>query len=188
MRILISSLLVSAFAGAAAAQVDPSAQDTVIEFGGPETVVIATAETEHAFVVELAETPEQMQRGLMWRETLDPGAGMLFRYDPVRPASMWMENTLIALDIVYIDEDGVIEKIIAYAQPQSRRSLGADVAVAGVLELAAGRTVDLEIRPGDTVRHRFFNNTEAVTDDVSEEVAEEVDETETAEEMVSDAQ
>ncbi|MBO6797913.1 DUF192 domain-containing protein [Maricaulis sp.] len=184
MRILISSLLVSAFAGAAAAQVDPSAQDTVIEFGGPESVIIATAENEHEFVVELAETPEQMQRGLMWRETLDPGAGMLFRYDPVRPASMWMENTLIALDIVYVDEDGVIEKIIAYAQPQSRRSLSADTDVAGVLELAAGRTVDLEIRPGDIVRHRFFDNTETIAEEAVDEAAE----TETAEETVSDTQ
>jgi len=184
MCILISSLLVSALAGVAAAQVDPSAQDTVIEFGGPESIIIASAENEHEFVVELAETPEQMQRGLMWRETLDPGAGMLFRYDPVRPASMWMENTLVALDIVYVDENGVIEKIIAYAQPQSRRSLGADAEIAGVLELAAGRTVDLEIRPGDIVRHRFFNNSDAV----AEEVAEGVNETETAEETVSDTQ
>ena len=184
MRIFISSLLVSALAGVAAAQVDPSAQDTVIEFGGPENIIIASAENEHEFVVELAETPEQMQRGLMWRETLDPGAGMLFRYDPVRPASMWMENTLVALDIVYVDENGVIEKIIAYAQPQSRRSLGADAEIAGVLELAAGRTVDLEIRPGDIVRHRSFNNSDAG----AEEVAEGVNETETAEETVSDTQ
>lgn len=188
MRFLISSLLVSAIAGAAAAQVDPSAQDTVIDFGGPESIIIASAENDHEFVVELAETPEQMQRGLMWRDALDPGAGMLFRYDPVRPASMWMENTLIALDIIYVDEDGVIEKIIAYAQPQSRRSLGADAEVAGVLELAAGRTVDLEIRPGDIVRHRFFNNTETAAEDVTEEVADETAETETAEETVSDAQ
>ena len=106
-------------------------------------------------MVELAETPEQMQRGMMWREGVAPNAGMLFRYEPIRPASMWMENTLVGLDIVYIEEDGSIAKIIAYAQPQSRRSLGAETNVAGVLELAAGRTVELEIRPGDVVHHRF---------------------------------
>lgn len=180
MRILISSLLVSVLAGVAAAQDDPAAQDTVIEFGGPESVFIETAENSHEFVVELAETPEQMQRGMMWREGVAPNAGMLFRYEPVRPASMWMENTLVGLDIVYIEEDGSIAKIIAYAQPQSRRSLGADTNVAGVLELAAGRTVELEIRPGDVVRHRFFNNVD--------EVAQSSEETETADEPVSDAQ
>ena len=180
MRILISSLLVSVLAGVAVAQDDPAAQDTVIEFGGPESVFIETAENSHEFVVELAETPEQMQRGMMWREGVAPTAGMLFRYEPARPASMWMENTLVGLDIVYIEEDGSIAKIIAYAQPQSRRSLGADTNVAGVLELAAGRTVELEIRPGDVVRHRFFNNVD--------EVAQSGEETETADEPVSDAQ
>ena len=181
MRNLISTLLISALVTAAAgAQEDPTARETVIEFGGPERVVIETQSGTAEFTVEIAETPEQMQRGLMWRETLDPATGMLFRYEPVRPASMWMENTLVSLDILYIEEDGTIAKIIAYAQPNSRRSLGSDANIAGVLELAGGRAVELEIRPGDTVLHRFF-------DPVIEGVADEAADA-TADETVSDAQ
>jgi len=142
------------------AQQDPTAQDTIIEFGGPDPLVIVTGETRHAFTVELASTPDQAQRGLMWRESLSPDAGMLFVYEPARPASIWMENTQIPLDILYILEDGSIAKIIAYAQPHSRRSLPSDFVVAGILEIAGGRSIELGIRPGAIVHHELFNNVE----------------------------
>lgn len=142
----------------AAAQQDPSAQDTLIEFGGPETLSVETAEAVHQFTVDIAATPDQMERGLMWRDTLAADAGMLFIYDPVRPASMWMRNTLVSLDILYLDEDGEVLKLIAHAQPGSLRSLGSSFPVAGVLELAGGRALELGIRPGAVVRHAAFDN------------------------------
>lgn len=157
MRNLLLPILLVLSAPAAALQ-DPSAQDTLIEFGGPEMLSVETAEAVHEFTVDIAATPDQMERGLMWRDTLAADAGMLFIYDPVRPASMWMRNTQISLDILYLDVDGEVLKLIAYAQPGSLRSLGSSFPVAGVLELAGGRALELGIRPGSVVRHAAFNN------------------------------
>lgn len=109
-------------------------------------------------MAELATTPAQMERGLMWRETLAEDAGMLFRYSPPRRTAMWMDNTLIDLDLLFIQPDGHIFKIVGYAQAGSRRSLASDAAVAGVLEIPAGRAFELGIRPGDIVHHAFFGN------------------------------
>jgi hypothetical protein len=179
MRSLILSLLVGVSAPAWAQDAepatatpeatvsDPTAEVSAITFGGPEPVVIDTADGRHVFTAELATTPEQLERGLMWRETLDPDAGMLFHYSPPRRTAMWMENTLIDLDLVFIAPDGEIVKIVGHAQAGSRRSLASDAAVSGVLELAAGRTFELGIRPGDTVRHAFFGNVDEGADDVA---------------------
>jgi hypothetical protein len=146
---------------------DVTAQNAVVEFGGPDPVVVHTQDGRHVFTAELATTPEQMQRGLMWRESLDADAGMLFHYDPPRRAAMWMDNTLIDLDLLYIDPDGRIAKIIAHAQAGSRRSLPANAVVAGVLEIPAGRAIELGIRPGDTVHHAIFGNAEAAEGGIS---------------------
>lgn len=150
-----------------------------VVFGGPEPLSVETAEGVHIFSVELAETPEQLARGLMYREALADDAGMLFRYNPPRATSMWMENTLIPLDIVFIDGAGEVVKVTAFAQPGSRRSLGSDFPIAGVLELAEGRAVELGIRPGSIVRHRFFANEDLVEESASETPAE-TEETATA--------
>ncbi|SDL94871.1 DUF192 domain-containing protein [Maricaulis salignorans] len=129
-----------------------------IEFGGPEALTIDTGETQHVFMAEIATTPEQMARGLMGREQLDPDAAMLFVYMPPRRASMWMEDTLISLDLLFIREDGVVVKLIANAQPGSHRSLGSDFDVAAVLEIAGGRAAELGIRPGAILRDESFGS------------------------------
>ena len=138
--------------------VDPTTQNAEVAFGAPEPVVIVSGDDRHTVMAEIAATDAQMQRGLMWRESLAEDGGMLFLYAPPRRASMWMENTLIDLDLVFIQADGSIFKIVGYAQAGSRRSLGADAVVAGVLELPAGRAFALGLRPGDVVRHAFFGN------------------------------
>lgn len=180
--LLLSALLIS---GAVAAQPDPTADQTAepvadistaaipeVVFGAAETVVIETAGVSHTVAAEIAETEEQMARGLMYRESLDADAGMLFHYQPAQHASMWMENTLIPLDLLYIDSEGVVVKVIAYAQPNARRSLTSDHVVTGVLELAGGQAIERSIRPGAVVRHRFFNNVEtAPAEDAVEETA-----------------
>jgi len=143
------------------AALDPTAQDADVAFGAPEPVVIVSGDEQHTVMAEIATTDAQMQRGLMWRESLAEDSGMLFRYEPPRRASMWMENTLIDLDLVFIQGDGTIFKIVGYAQAGSRRSLGGDAIVAGVLELPAGRAFALGLRPGDVVRHAFFDNADA---------------------------
>lgn len=157
-----------------------SAPETVV-FGGPESLTVEVGETVHTFTVEIAETPGQLARGLMYREALAPDAGMIFHYQPAQVVSMWMENTLIPLDMVYIAEDGRVMKVTAHAQPESRRSLGSDFIVSAVLELAGGRALELNIRPGAIVRHRFFNNVDLPAEPASEDDAAEGVETERTE-------
>lgn len=135
---------------------DPTAPDAVVEYGGPEALTIETETGPVTVTVELAETAEARQRGLMHRESLGADQGMLFDFQQERVVSIWMENTLIALDIVYIRSDGSIAKIITGAQPMSRRQLFSDVPVLSVLEINSGRAAELGIAPGDQVLHRWF--------------------------------
>ena len=120
---------------------------------------ITSGEESHAFTVEIADTPEAIQQGLMYRAELAPEAGMLFDFGMTRQASMWMKNTLIPLDMLFILEDGKIVAIARNAQPGSLRSIGAGVPVRAVLELPGGRAKELGIEPGDTVLHPVFENT-----------------------------
>jgi uncharacterized membrane protein (UPF0127 family) len=166
------SRFVGAFAAlliltAACAHADPTAPDAVVVYGGPDRVVIGTAEGPVELTVEVAATDEARQRGLMHREALDADAGMLFDFQREQIVSIWMENTLIPLDILYIRRDGRIAKIIAHAQPLSRRQLLSDFPVLSVLEINAGRSAELGIAPGDIVRHALFGN--EITDEPAPE-------------------
>jgi uncharacterized membrane protein (UPF0127 family) len=120
---------------------------------------VRSGETSHRFTVEVADTPGAVQQGLMFRETLAPDAGMLFDFGVSRPASMWMKNTLIPLDMLFIQEDGLVVAIARNAQPHSLRSISPGVPVRGVLEIPGGRARELGIEPGDRVIHPVFGNT-----------------------------
>lgn len=174
-RFLISAVIAlvapAAFAQMPPAPVgDPAHPETVIEFGAPETVIVQTEAGEVVFDALIADSDEERQRGLMFREALADNEGMLFNYGEVQTVSMWMRNTLIPLDLIYIAPDGEILKIIANAQPHSLRSLASDFPVLGVLEVRGGLTRDTGIRPGDIVRHAMFGNTEdPETDDLSDD-------------------
>ena len=119
---------------------------------------VQSGEETHEFTVELAKTPEEIQQGLMYRESLAPDAGMLFDFGTTRQASMWMKNTLISLDMLFILEDGRVVAIARKTQPGSLRSVGPGVPVRAVLEIPGGRAKELGIEPGDTVVHPIFGN------------------------------
>ena len=122
-----------------------------------DSLVLHTAEgTEQAFDIELAVSPQQQAQGLMFRRSLAADAGMLFVYRPARPVSMWMKNTLIPLDMLFIAEDGVVVKIVERTVPLSLTSISSDQRVRGVLELNGGTVNRLGIRPGDRVIHPAF--------------------------------
>lgn len=110
------------------------------------------------FDIELAETMAQQAQGLMYREGMPADAGMLFIYDSVRPASFWMKNTLIPLDMLFIGPDGRIVNIHERAVPQSLDSVNSAGPVKAILELNGGMSARLGIRPGDLVRHATFAN------------------------------
>lgn len=117
---------------------------------------IRTAAGEHAFEIELAETPEQRSRGLMFRDHLDPDAGMLFVFEAPREASFWMKNTLIPLDLLFIDGGGTIVRIAAETTPSSETPIPSGGLVKGILEIAGGRAAALGIAVGDRVLHASF--------------------------------
>ncbi len=105
----------------------------------------------HTFTVEMAATPDQQQKGLMFRTELSDTAGMIFPQPEPRIASFWMKNTVISLDIIFVKLDGKIENIVANTTPYSSNSVSATAPVAAVLELRAGLSAELGIEPGDVV-------------------------------------
>lgn len=105
----------------------------------------------HGFIVEVARTEAQQAQGLMHRRALASDAGMLFPFDPPRPAAFWMRNTLIPLDMIFVRPDGTIARIAANTVPMSEEPTGVEEPVTAVLELRGGRAAELGIREGDRV-------------------------------------
>jgi hypothetical protein len=125
----------------------PTSELTIISATGP-----------HRFKVELAETPAQMTQGLMFRTSLAPDAGMLFDYKQPTVATMWMRNTLIPLDMLFVDAQGRIVNIHERAVPQSDDVIGAAEPVRAVIELNGGTAARLGIERGDRVVHPIFGS------------------------------
>ena len=121
----------------------------------PLSIVTAGGQT-HAFQVEIAGSPEEKARGLMYRKSLTPDAGMLFLYGKARRQSMWMKNTLIPLDMLFIARDGLIKHIHERAVPRSLDVISSRGRVTAVLELRGGSVAKLGIRKGDRVDHPAF--------------------------------
>ena len=116
-------------------------------------LVIKSANGDHAFNVEIADTPEATTKGLMFRQSLAPDAGMLFDFKESRPVSFWMQNTFIPLDMLFITGEGLIANIHVNARPQDPTSIPSDGPVRFVLEIPGGRSVELGIKAGDQVVH-----------------------------------
>lgn len=121
-----------------------------------QPLTIVTDEGRHDFMVELAATPEQRSRGLMFRRSMPEDQGMLFDFERVQPVSMWMKNTYISLDMFFIDEDGTIVRIAERTEPLSERTIPSGRPVLSVLELNAGVADALGIEAGDRVEHPLF--------------------------------
>lgn len=119
---------------------------------------IKTSRDIIAIDVEMAISPQQKSYGLMYRKSMPENHGMLFVYSPPQIATMWMKNTYIPLDMLFIRADGVIENIIQRTVPHSLDVLSATGKVIGVLELNAGSVTKLGIKAGDTITHEVFNN------------------------------
>ena len=121
----------------------------------PLSVITGAGKTYH-FRVEIADTDTSRERGLMYRRSLAPDAGMLFDFKTPQEVAFWMKNTYIPLDIIFIGPDGRILNIAANATPMSEANLPSAGPVLGVLEIKGGRALELGIGPGDGVRHRIF--------------------------------
>jgi uncharacterized membrane protein (UPF0127 family) len=122
----------------------------------PDTLEIVSKTGVHVFSVELAVTDEQRARGLMERRSLPEGRGMLFKFEPDQVIQMWMHNTYIPLDMIFIRSDGRILRIAENTTPLSDRVISSGAAARGVLEVSAGTARKLGIAPGDRVAHPWF--------------------------------
>jgi uncharacterized membrane protein (UPF0127 family) len=124
-----------------------------------EKLVIVTHDgRQHVFDVEMALKPDQQTVGEMFRTQVPEDGGMLFDWVFPHESQMWMRNTLVPLDMVFINADGTIHSIAESTTPRSLAVIDSRGPVRATLELAAGVTAKLDIRVGDTVKQRIFGN------------------------------
>jgi uncharacterized membrane protein (UPF0127 family) len=121
------------------------------------TLEIVTRNGVHVFTVEIAANDADRQKGLMFRKELPEGRGMLFDFQRDQDVSMWMRNTLIPLDMLFINADGRIRRIAENTEPLSERTIPSGGPVRGVLEVIGGTARKLGIAPGDRVAHPIFS-------------------------------
>ncbi len=118
---------------------------------------IVTKSGVQVFSVEMATTEEEKTTGLMYRKELPDGKGMLFDFSPEQQISMWMKNTYISLDMIFIRADGQILRIAENTEPESTKIISSGGLAKGVLEVIAGTVQKYGIAPGDRVAHPLFN-------------------------------
>jgi uncharacterized membrane protein (UPF0127 family) len=117
---------------------------------------IVTKSGVHVFSVEMAATEEEKTTGLMYRKELADGKGMLFDFTPEQEISMWMKNTYISLDMIFIRGDGRILRIAESTEPMSTKIISSRGVARAVLEVIAGTAQKYGIAPGDRVAHPLF--------------------------------
>ncbi|WP_300975350.1 DUF192 domain-containing protein [Sphingomonas sp. LHG3406-1] len=153
-RLALLAVLPLAFAAAAcqpSANGEPRLERSAAGLEQVPLTIRTAAGKEHKFTVEVARTPEEQAQGLMNRDSLAPDRGMIFPHEPPRPASFWMKNTLIPLDMIFVRTDGTISSIAENTIPLSLEPTTSVEPVGAVLELAGGRTAELGIKAGDKV-------------------------------------
>jgi uncharacterized membrane protein (UPF0127 family) len=158
-RTLIAALLLLPVA--AAAQGEPDITKAQPELPKEKLVIVTHDGTQHVFMVEMATSLDQQTVGLMFRKTVPADGGMLFDWGTAKPSQMWMRNTLVPLDMVFINADGTIRHIAENTVPRSLAVIDSGGPVRATLELAAGTTARLDIRVGDRVLQRIFGNAAA---------------------------
>ncbi len=156
-RFVLALGAVFPFAARAQAQA-PEPTGPQPELPKEKLVIITRDGTQHAFDVEMALKPDQQIVGEMFRTQVPEDEGMLFDWGFPRDVPMWMRNTLVPLDMVFINADGTIRSIAESTTPRSLAPIDSRGPVRATLELAAGVTAKLDIRVGDTVRQRIFGN------------------------------
>lgn len=120
-------------------------------------ILVTTAKGELAWVVDLASDPDSRAKGLMFVENMPKQTGMLFRFESNRPVSMWMKNTFIALDMVFMASDGQIKSIHRGAVPHSLDIISSRGPAKFVLEMNAGEADEAGLQTGQHMRHPWFS-------------------------------
>jgi uncharacterized membrane protein (UPF0127 family) len=140
--------------GAARAQAGPIEDLDTFPHGKLE---IALGKKQHlSYEIWVADTPRRQAQGLMFVRSLPALRGMLFVHESPKPISMWMKNTFIPLDMVFIDSQGRIQQIVAQTTPHSLEVIRSNEPARAVLEIGGGEAKRLGIKPGQHVSHPAF--------------------------------
>ena len=149
-------LLILALLAPVAVQAQPGVDRPQPKLRVEPMTIVTRDGTRHALRVEMAVRPEDQTIGMMFRTSMEPDEGMLFDWGQPRESAMWMRNTLIPLDMVFIAADGRIHRIAERAVPQSLATIESRGPVRATLELQGGAAERLNLRVGDRVEHRIF--------------------------------
>jgi uncharacterized protein len=125
---------------------------------GTEPLTIVTASGSHEFAVEVMRTNAQLERGLMFRHFLPADRGMLFDFKSEQPVMMWMKNTYISLDMIFIGKSGLVVAIAADTEPLSEHIIPSGAPALAVLEVNAGTAAKIGLKIGDKVRYPLFGS------------------------------
>jgi uncharacterized membrane protein (UPF0127 family) len=123
---------------------------------GLEKLEIITSRGTHEFSVEIMRSGPQRERGLMFRRYLPQDRGMLFDFGSERPVMMWMKNTYLPLDMIFIGRTGKVVGIAENAEPLSEKIIPSGAPAFGVLEVNAGTADRIGLKIGDSVHHPLF--------------------------------
>lgn len=162
-QLFLAASLIAALTTCAA--LPASAQNRALEAqlgleakGGLEPLEIITSTGAHRFSVEEARTEAQRERGLMFRRSMPEERGMLFSFASERPIAMWMKNTYLPLDMVFIGKNGKVVGLAENTEPLSEKIIPSGAPAFSVLELNAGAAAKISLKIGDIVRHPLFKN------------------------------
>jgi len=150
---MAAALLAATFLGGASCAPAADEPQSVKPF---EALTIVTQTGRHPFQVEVVRKPEELARGLMFRRSLPQDQGMLFDFGENRHISMWMRNTYIPLDMIFIAPNGRVVNVAENTEPLSETPVPSEGPALAVLEVNAGTAQRLQLRAGDRIEHPMF--------------------------------
>lgn len=151
------AVVIVSVVGAALADVQHAPPSVTFE---RSVVVLETGSGQYPITVEIADTPNERALGLQYRQALAVDAGMLFDFKDSQPVAMWMKNTLVSLDMIFLDDEGHIIAIAQHTTPLSLQTISSPQPARAVLEVNAGLSQRIQLRPGDTVCHTIFSRSD----------------------------
>ena len=119
----------------------------------PQNLMVSTEAGDVVYEVEIADTDPERSAGLMFRVDFPKSRAMLFDFGQTRAVSMWMKNTPLPLDMVFVDETGLVVGVAASTTPQSFHIISAPQPIRYVLEINAGQTTENNIKKGSQLKH-----------------------------------
>jgi uncharacterized protein len=152
--ILVVVATIFATAGLTEVQAQAGPPEDLATFPRGKLEIADGKKVKYTFDVWLADTPRRQAQGLMFVRSLPQMRGMLFVHESPKQLSMWMKNTYIALDMVFIDSKGLIQQIIEQTTPHSLTTISSNEPAVAVLEIAGGEARRLGLHPGQRVLHK----------------------------------